>query len=934
VRAILLCNLCAFALAVSAAAGGTASQVSQYGVTWYFSQSREVGRYVNGDWWVVGTVTVTSVSPAPGGGRNGSMVNPSAWRPARQGYDSRSEAYDASSAVSYPVTLSAGSSLVSTISWTDTATHTDLIGYNVGSSVHSLRTAAVLTVVSSAPPADAFRPPLAGTVKPVFRTSDIDMDLLPRLPAPGSYYNMAVGRDAAKTICEQYGRYFQRPWLHHVNDWQGRQIHPTENMPNYHREVYNVVADAAGLLLLDHADIEQLLYPFLQVAIDMHYAGQSGSKAADSSLHKWPVIFAGILLNDAGLKNTSWAGYRTDRMTYYWADETSPFTSSIVPAGRTWTGATVYWRQDPGDQEHEHLHYSEWGVIPNGGGIKRETYRRSNSFTWPAAAAAAHVMNATGLWNHPAFFDYVDRWMTEPDAANRAALEAYWGANVIISGQSAGSGFAKWIYETCRHAQPMSVDAGDDQMIVLPAAAYLDGALTHPNPGSVTLTWSVILGSGAVLFSDPHEADTYVSFSAPDSYTLRLTADDGLTTVQDYVTVHVFPEGVDLPPTADAGDDRTVTDADGDGIETVALDGTGSTDPAGTIVSYVWTAGGSQIATGASTAAAFPVGTTTVTLTVTDDGGATGADTVEITVIDGATVTSGPSWRNFPMTPQSGAFTVEFDAVPNGSGIDGLTNLSSGQAAAYADTAVTVRFNVSGTIDARDGGVYGADNVIAYTPGTSYHFRIEVDVPNHTYSAYVTPAGGAERTVGSDYPFRNGQESVTQLDYWNVHCSIGTHTVSGFGIVGDEPVLPIADAGDDIEVTDTDGNGFELVLLDGADSYHPSLAITEYLWSEGESYLGSDASLPGVFAVGPHTVTLKVTASDGSQAADTVLVNVLPAPDKPGDADGDDDVDLDDFVILKTNFGRNDAARAEGDFDGDGDVDLDDFVILKNNFGS
>jgi hypothetical protein len=46
-------------------------------------------------------------------------------------------------------------------------------------------------------------------------------------------------------------------------------------------------------------------------------------------------------------------------------------------------------------------------------------------------------------------------------------------------------------------------------------------------------------------------------------------------------------------------------------------------------------------------------------------------------------------------------------------------------------------------------------------------------------------------------------------------------------------------------------------------------------------------------------------------------------------------VDLDDFVILKTNFGTTTGATREmGDFDADGDVDLDDFVLQKNNFGA
>ena len=55
-----------------------------------------------------------------------------------------------------------------------------------------------------------------------------------------------------------------------------------------------------------------------------------------------------------------------------------------------------------------------------------------------------------------------------------------------------------------------------------------------------------------------------------------------------------------------------------------------------------------------------------------------------------------------------------------------------------------------------------------------------------------------------------------------------------------------------------------------------------------------------------------------------------PPPSLQADLDGDGDVDLDDFVILKNAFGIN----GDGDCDGDGDTDLDDFVILKNEFGS
>ena len=61
----------------------------------------------------------------------------------------------------------------------------------------------------------------------------------------------------------------------------------------------------------------------------------------------------------------------------------------------------------------------------------------------------------------------------------------------------------------------------------------------------------------------------------------------------------------------------------------------------------------------------------------------------------------------------------------------------------------------------------------------------------------------------------------------------------------------------------------------------------------------------------------------------------IPAFALPGDANHDGTVNLDDFMILKQNFGTTAEATWEtGDFDGDGDVSLDDFVILKTNFGA
>ncbi len=83
------------------------------------------------------------------------------------------------------------------------------------------------------------------------------------------------------------------------------------------------------------------------------------------------------------------------------------------------------------------------------------------------------------------------------------------------------------------------------------------------------------------------------------------------------------------PPVADAGSDQTVLVG-----ETVNFDGSGSSDPDGTIDSYDWDFDDTNLGTGVAPIHSYStVGTYIVTLTVTDDNGASDTDTVIITVI-------------------------------------------------------------------------------------------------------------------------------------------------------------------------------------------------------------------------------------------------------------------------------------------------------------
>jgi len=100
----------------------------------------------------------------------------------------------------------------------------------------------------------------------------------------------------------------------------------------------------------------------------------------------------------------------------------------------------------------------------------------------------------------------------------------------------------------------------------------------------------------------------------------------------DEVLIEGVPGATNQPPVANAGPNQTVTDSDDNGSEALTLDGTGSSDPDGFIVSYSWTEGVTVLGNTATITASFSVGTHTVTLEVTDEDGATSNDQTVITV--------------------------------------------------------------------------------------------------------------------------------------------------------------------------------------------------------------------------------------------------------------------------------------------------------------
>ncbi len=119
-------------------------------------------------------------------------------------------------------------------------------------------------------------------------------------------------------------------------------------------------------------------------------------------------------------------------------------------------------------------------------------------------------------------------------------------------------------------------------------------------------------------------------------------------------------------------------------------------------------------------------------------------------------------------------------------------------------------------------------------------------------------------------------------------------------------VPPVANAGPDQTVADDDGNGTEIVTLNGSQSYHPDPDgyITGYQWTwsvNGTQYETTGVTPNISLPVGSRVVTLTVTDNMSQTNTDTatVTVNANQAPTARGGADqAVVDTDNDGFATL------------------------------------
>jgi hypothetical protein len=202
--------------------------------------------------------------------------------------------------------------------------------------------------------------------------------------------------------------------------------------------------------------------------------------------------------------------------------------------------------------------------------------------------------------------------------------------------------------------QPPVANAGSDQTIVqVGVTVALDGSNSiDPDDGIVSYFWQQTAGPAISLSNNTAVQPTFISpnvATGGESLRFSLTVTDAFGD-QDTDTCIVVVSLDNLPPTADAGVDQAVNEGD-----TVVLDGSNSSDPDGTIATYLWEQTAGPAVSLSNSTTAQPTFTSpnvglqgdslTFNLTVTDNPGLQGSDEIVITV----------SWQNEPPRADAGS---------------------------------------------------------------------------------------------------------------------------------------------------------------------------------------------------------------------------------------------------------------------------------------
>jgi len=388
------------------------------------------------------------------------------------------------------------------------------------------------------------------------------------------------------------------------------------------------------------------------------------------------------------------------------------------------------------------------------------------------------------------------------------------------------------------------------------------------------------------------DASTVYNSAGSYTATLTVTDDKGATgTSSQVITVAPKPN---VPPTAVAN----VVSVVGTVPLTVNLSAAASSDSDGTIASYAWDFGNGQTATGVSTQVTYPTeGTYTVTLTVTDNQGGTGVQTLEIGVSTDPNIAPTAA-LTASETSGVAPLTVSFDGSGS-SDIDGTIvgyswNFGNGQSGSgltpSATYAIPGSYPVVLTVTDNKGATSTATTTIVVAKPLNQSPVAALTATPTTGNApllvQLSSAGSTDADGAiSSYSWNFGNSTTGSGPSASVvYTTPGTYTVtltvtdndgatnakSTTVTVAAANVAPTAV----IQAAPTAGSAPMVVSVNGANSSDPDGSIVNYAWDFGNGQTATGATAQTTYTT-TGTFVLKLTVTDNKGATKTAQTSIV-----------------------------------------------------------